>query len=311
MERLAPIALFVYKRPEHTRRTLESLWANAGVEKSDVFIFCDAPAAADDEAGVKAVRKLIRTFKKGAANVEIIEADTNQGLARSIIEGVTRLTDAFGRVIVVEDDLELSPGFVAYMNDALEIYADAPQVMHVGGYMPPVKGALSNTFFHHCATPWGWATWKRAWRFFNPDATDLYNKILEQNRIYEFNADGSYDYLTELHDNVSGKLRTWAVKWHASVFLQNGLCLYPGVSLVQNIGNDGSGVHCPPSDAYFIPQLAQKMTVERLPLRVNPRARKAIRRFYLQKSGVPAWKRLRSDLMRALLPYSIIRALKK
>ena len=58
--------------------------------------------------------------------VHIIEREKNYGLARSIIDGVTTQVNAYGRTIVLEDDLVTAPYFLQFMNSALEMYKDEP-----------------------------------------------------------------------------------------------------------------------------------------------------------------------------------------
>src|ERR1700712_976369 len=134
MQNLAPIALFVYNRPEHTRRTLSYLQKNLLADESRLFIFSDAPKTADDKAKVEEVRQLIKEVT-GFKSVKIINRKENLGLANSIISGVTQLVNEYGKVIVFEDDLLSSPFTLQYFNEALTRYANEEKVMHIGAYM--------------------------------------------------------------------------------------------------------------------------------------------------------------------------------
>ena len=165
---LAPIALFVYGRADLTRRTLDALAANPLADRSELIIFSDGPRKPDDGPKIEAVRNLVADVK-GFARVEIVAAPTNLGLAQSIKGGVTRVAGAFGRVIVLEDDIETSPHFLAYMNDGLDRYAGEARVAAVSGYHPPMDIALPETFFQRDAECWGWGTWQRAWSGFETD----------------------------------------------------------------------------------------------------------------------------------------------
>lgn len=111
-------------------------------------------------------------MKLSGSNATIIEAEANRGLANSIIAGVTKLCDEYGRVIVLEDDLVVSPVFLTYMNAALDKYEDVEDVMQVSGYIFPVTAFENNTeaMFLPFTTSWGWATWGRAWKYFDPEA---------------------------------------------------------------------------------------------------------------------------------------------
>ena len=247
---LTPIALFVYKRPHHTRKTLESLMANAEFQDSPLYVFCDGAKRIKDIPLVRETRELIRFYELD--NATIIERGENMGLANSIITGVTELCNKYGRVIVVEDDLYLSPYFLKYMNTALDTYEEYDEVMHISGYMFPVRGQLPETFFYRATSCWGWGTWKRAWDKFEPDAHTLLAGFKNRKKRREFDIQGSMKYYRMLILQAIGMSDSWAIRWYASVFLKNGLCLHPGKSLVNNIGHDDSGAHCDCTYAYDV-----------------------------------------------------------
>lgn len=250
---LAPIALFVYNRPEHTRQTVQHLLANRQADVSRLYIFSDGPQSPESAADVEEVRRYIRGIG-GFKKIEIVEHRENLGLARSIINGVTRLCAEHGSAIVLEDDLVLSTCFLDYMNAALARYRDEQRVMHVSGYMFPVlePHVLPETFFYRATSCWGWATWDRAWRYFEDDAAKLLSRIQDRGLEYEFNILGTTDYVSMLRNQARGNIDSWAVRWYASLFLQGGMSLHPAVSLVRNIGHDGTGAHCVTTDAYDV-----------------------------------------------------------
>src|SRR6266567_758437 len=98
----SPIALFVYNRPDLTRRTLEALAANSFASRSDLIVFSDGPKTEAEAAKVEAVRDFVSSFK-GFARIQLVCASHNHGLGHSIIEGVTRAMGEYGRAIVMED----------------------------------------------------------------------------------------------------------------------------------------------------------------------------------------------------------------
>lgn len=247
----APIALFTYNRLWHTRQTVETLAANDLACETDLFVFSDAARSVSQEAAVQEVRDYIRTVT-GFRSVSIVEREENLGLARSIIEGVTALVAERGRVIVLEDDLKTSRYFLRYMNDALEFYQEDERVASIHGYIYPVQRALPETFFLRGADCWGWATWKRAWDLFEPDGKKLFNELKKRNLLKEFDFNGAYRFSGMLEDQYLGRNASWAIRWYASAFLADKLTLYPGRSLVQNIGNDASGTHCGESRKYDV-----------------------------------------------------------
>ena len=250
---LAPIALFGYKRPEHLVRTLEALKASPLACASELHVFSDGPKHSADRPAVEQVRALIRDLK-GFAQVLVHERVENLGLAQSVIEGVTELSRSYGRVIVLEDDLVVAPGFLTFMNQALQLYQDEPKVMQVSGYMFPVAHSerIGSTFLCRVPTSWGWGTWERAWRLLDLDSAKLLNLLQGEGQQYEFNVKGSYPYFEHLKLQADGQLDVWGVRWYASMFIAGGLCVYPGQSMVQNIGMDGSGAHCGISQSFDV-----------------------------------------------------------
>ncbi len=238
-----PIALFVYNRPWHTQKTVEALQKNELASESDLFIFSDAPKKPEAVTAVQEVREYIKTVG-GFKSVSIVERDINFGLANSIIDGVTRMCNEYGRVIVLEDDLVTSPYFLRYMNDALDLYEHEENVISIHGYIYPVAEKLPETFFLRGADCWGWATWKRGWELFEQDGRRLLEELCRQKLTDKFDMDNSYPYTKMLRAQIAGKNTSWAIRWYASAFLQNKLTLYPGNSLVLNIGMDDSGTHC-------------------------------------------------------------------
>lgn len=245
----APIVLFVYNRPQHTRRTVEALLKNEQAGNSDLIIYADAAKTASAASAVQAVREYIKTIT-GFKSVRIVERPNNFGLASSVIDGVTHVVNEYGRVIVLEDDLVTSPYFLKYMNDGLIRYEHESAVISIHGYVYPVKEALPETFFLRGADCWGWATWKRGWDLFESDGAKLLAELIRKGLTQKFDFEGAYPYIKMLKDQIKGKNSSWAIRWHASAFLANKMTLYPGSSLVLNIGNDSSGTHCGTTDVF-------------------------------------------------------------
>ncbi len=252
MQNLAPIALFVYNRPQHTLRTLKFLAKNELAEDSRLYIFSDGPKSAQDEAKVQEVRDIIKNVT-GFKSIKILGREKNLGLANSIIEGVSQLTTDYGKVIVFEDDLISSPYTLRYFNDALNQYQDQVKVMHIGAYMYPInpKEQMPESFFFRAATSWGWATWESAWKNFEPNIDVLMSKFTPK-MIQDFSIDGTMNFWKQMKEFKKGKNNSWAIRWYASIFLKNGLTLNPGKSLIQNIGHDGTGVHSGLNEIYNV-----------------------------------------------------------
>lgn len=274
----APIALFAYARLDHLRQTVTSLLTNAECRETRLYVFCDGPKHEGLKAQTDSVRAYVDRIE-GFASVTRICRDQNLGLARSIIDGVSDALTRHDSVIVMEDDLMVSPYFLKFMNDGLRLYRDEERVASIHGYCYPVEETLPETFFLCGADCWGWATWSRAWRHFEPDGQKLLSELKRKGLMRAFDLDGAYPFTRMLRNQVIGKNDSWAVRWHASCFLKNLLTLYPGRSLVNNIGTDDSGTHCATTDDFLQVLAETPVTVARIDLQECHLARKSFIRF--------------------------------
>jgi hypothetical protein len=276
---LAPIVLFTYNRLWHTKQIVEALQKNIYAEQSHLFIFSDGPKTEKDEPKVKEVREYLRTIKC-FKNIEIIERDKNWGLANNIIDGITKVVNQYGRVIVLEDDLVTSPYFLKFMNDGLNIYEEEEKVVSVHGYVYPIKG-LPEIFFLRGADCWGWATWKRGWDLFEKDGKKLLDELEKRKLTKLFDFNGAYPYTKMLKDQVEGKVDSWAIRWYASGFIHEKLTLYPGISLVKHIGD--LGTHIKGNSWWFDVELSEKpIFVKRIPPIEDPQVRKKFENFFFR-----------------------------
>lgn len=243
----APIALFTYNRPDKTKTVIEFLQRNAEAKDSDLFIFSDGPKNEKAIEGVKSNREYIHLVQESSRefkwfkDVTIIERDKNWGLANSLIAGITELCEKYGRVIVVEDDLILSPYFLKFMNDGLNKYENDERVSAISGFLNPIDCEAPEAFFLRYFACWGWATWKRAWDLLNTDPKDLLRQLRWKKNDFDMNSMGSFYGI--LYCQKVGLNDSWAVLFYASTFLKNKLVLYPGKSLTLIGGADGSGTH--------------------------------------------------------------------
>lgn len=270
----SPIALFVYARPEHTRHTLATLAANRGASETDLIVFADGSRGPDSDAGVAAVREIVRGAR-GFRSVVMHERPRNFGLARNIIDGVSQVLTEHETVIVVEDDMETSPGFLEYMNGGLHHFADDARVASIHGYVYATEVALPEAFFIRGADCWGWGTWRRAWRLFEADGAKLLAELERRELTRLFDFDGTYPYTEMLRRQIDGKVNSWAIRWYASAFLADALTLYPGRSFVRNIGFDGSGVHSGVSGKFEVELADTSIDFDRVPIEEDAKARAA------------------------------------
>lgn len=288
---LAPVLLFTYNRPSHTRKTLDALLDNKLSSESELFVFSDGYKDETDKKEVLEVRELIHTIR-GFKKVRVIENNENLGLAKSIINGVTRVIDEHGKAIVLEDDLLTSPYFLTFMNEALDTFEDTNRVGHVHGYCYPLS-ELPDAFLIQWTGSWGWGTWKRAWKQFNPDGEMLLQEIEQRNLSRTFDFNGKYPYTRMLRRQVKGQNDSWAIRWNASLFLNDKLSVNAGKSLVRNIGFDGSGTHSSNQDIFATNLHQGELSISISAIEENKIARKLFERYYQKTNSFWAKARRR------------------
>jgi hypothetical protein len=298
MNDLSPIVLFVYNRPWHTKQTVEALQKNELANKSELFIYCDNAKNKGAQKSVDEVRNFVKNIK-GFKKITIIKRKRNWGLACSIIDGVTKIVNEYGKIIVLEDDLVTSPYFLEFMNDGLKMYKDDLKVASIHGYIYPIK-SLPDTFFIKGADCWGWATWKNRWSVFEPNGRMLLNDLKSRKLKKEVNFNNSFDYTKMLKDQIQGKNNSWAIRWYVSAFLKNMLTLYPGKSLVQNIGFDNSGSHCGFTEIFLVEINNGVISNNKIKIIEDVDSRKKMEIFFRSTKG-GVFQRVKSKIKRIIL----------
>lgn len=273
MNKVAPVVLFVYNRPEHTKKMIESLANNALSNETEVYIFSDNAKKEKDKINVEKVRKIIRETKqkKIFKNVIINEAEKNKGLANSVIEGVTKVINEHGKAIVLEDDLVLSTTFLQYMNNALKFYEKNEKIWSISGYNLPItipKNYKEDVYLSYRGCSWGWATWKDRWDTVDWDVKD-YNKFKHSYKRRKRLNRGGPDMAQMLDFQMKGLCDSWAIRWCYEQSKQDRYTVYPTKSLIQNKGTDGSGTHSGNTNLFDtknyneIPKLKEDLTINK------------------------------------------------
>ncbi len=240
----APIILFVYKRFEHIKKTIESLCRCELADESILYIFSDGPKAGDEKE-VARVREYLRNIS-GFREVKVVERSENYGIEKSVIVSVTEILSMYPAVIVLEDDLIVAKTFLSYMNYALDKYLDKKDVFYISAYnyWEKASNRLPDSMLLRMPSTWGWATWRDRWKFFC-EVPDGVERILNDSRLFKRYAydNAIPEWAFMLSEQYEKGKYTWDVLWYIVLFNNKGLVLIPNSKLVKNIGFDGSGEH--------------------------------------------------------------------
>lgn len=241
--KLAPVVLFVFNRPDHTRLTVDCLSKNELAVETDLIVYSDGPRNEDDILNIQQVRKIIQNID-GFKSINIVERPKNLGLSNNIYEGVTEVFKTYDKVIVLEDDLLTSPKFLEFMNNALDMYQGEPKVFGVTGYSFTDVSQIKSAYFLPFTSSWGWGTWKSKWQSFERNDEKLRLILAREDIRKKFDLDGAYDFSGMINQQLWKRINSWAIYWYAFVFEHDGLFLFPPQSYIKNIGFDGTGTHC-------------------------------------------------------------------
>jgi glycosyltransferase involved in cell wall biosynthesis len=250
---LAPVVIFAYNRVDHLEKTIECLKNSKYSDCTEVYVFSDG-ARTDKPEDIEKIQN-VRLYLNGISgfkNITIIKREQNYGLAKNIILGITQIIDKYGKVIVIEDDICITPFFLQYMNDALYLYENESEIMEIGGFMPSIfeNESLPETFFLPWTTSWGWATWKRSWELFERNPQKLINTISKEDKYILTMYGTENGQWKQVIRNAQNELFTWAVFFSATVVQNHGKVLYTREAVCWNIGFDGSGENCGANKAY-------------------------------------------------------------
>lgn len=317
----SPILLFTYNRPEHTKNLLDSLSKNEEAKHSTLYIFCDGAkdnATENILSKIKEVHKIANNENRFKETIVIIQ-EKNKGLANSIIDGVTSIIKEYGTVIVLEDDIIVSPYFLFYMNDGLDRYKNNENVGEIGACNHFACGNnFPNYFISPMAETLGWATWKNRWEKFSNDAVYLYKELEKNNLTNKFNAYGSYDMMGMLKDHIFGKVNSWAIQWQAIMVLNNWYCIHANISYTNHI-ESFNATHAPIN---IVPPLQnQKPIIETIEIKESQTVIKALKRGYSGKGDyfgniskkykIKKLKKLLKAILLFLIPFGIVNLFKK
>lgn len=241
----APIIVFGFNRPLQFKRAIDSLLSNPEAKWSDLYVFIDGPRAGNinDETEVENVFKESKKIS-GFRNITINKLSSNNGLAKSIISGVSQVIIKYGSAIVLEDDLIVQPNFLSFMNLGLSQFKESKQVWSICGYSNKIQTPDKYQFDGYFCTrssSWGWGTWHDRWESVIWSFNN-WNEWRSMNR--DFNKWGGSDCFSMLKACKDGKNHSWAIRFCFNQFLQDKVSLFPVKSLVINDGFDGNGTNC-------------------------------------------------------------------
>lgn len=221
-----------YKRTRYLPVLIDSLLAQRK-PRHHILIVSDGAKGAQDQSMVDHVRNALARYIR-QEGLSVIFRDDNFGLKRNIEQSVDEACENYPRFIVVEDDIAVSAGFLAYMDHYLDLYEAVDDVCCVAGYSYLKPDFLGNSAHHYLVRGGdclAWGSWSKVWqRIYEPNSEIVLKKVQERISKQVLNRNGSYNYMKMLTDNVHD-LKSWAINWYAVSCATNMFTVYPTRSL--------------------------------------------------------------------------------
>lgn len=234
------LALFVYIRPEHTKKVIESIQRNH-FEK--IYIFQDGLRNEKDRADWEKVTELIKGINFTETEIHISEE--NKGLANSIIKGMNYVFERHETAIALEDDVVLADGFKRLAETLFDKYKDNKRIMSIcgGGYGVVIPEEYEyDIYFSYRMSSVAFGTWKDRWARFERNPIMLKEIYADPCKKEMLEAAGG-DIEKMMVASLKGSNDTWATYWAMYQINQLGFHIIPTKGYAVDIGREGSGTN--------------------------------------------------------------------
>jgi hypothetical protein len=239
-----PVLLIIFNRPENTRRVFEAI---RKITPLKLFISADGPRGSRNEESdlCEKTRQIIEEID-WPCEVFRNYSNINIGCDAHIESAVTWFFEHVDYGVVLEDDCIPNISFFIFCKTLLEKYADDTKVMHINGsnfQFGKIRGE-SSYYFSKYSHSWGWATWKRSWKYYDSkmsafpafDQEEKINSILSTQREKNF----WLKFFRKLH---VGSYPFWDARWTFAIWSRGGVCVTPNVNMISNTGYGTSATH--------------------------------------------------------------------
>ncbi len=244
----APILISVYNRYAHFKKCIQALQQNTLATESNLYIVSDAASKEDDEDVIEQIRAYVNKIR-GFNNVTLLANPCNKGSVQSINDARKFIFSKYDRYIFMEDDIQVGPYFLDYMNTCLDKYASYNNVFAISGYNHSLKIPKKypyDVYFIPSCPAWGIAYWRDKHQKYDENVNERFLDFVKENEHY-LETFKKYAYTTYklLLRNIRGEINSGDTRKTFYEFSQGLVTAIPVNTLTKNNGNDGSGEHCP------------------------------------------------------------------
>jgi hypothetical protein len=240
---IAPVLFLIFNRPETTKRVFEEI---RKAKPSKIYVVADGPRNGNDKDKVRCeeARNVISKIDWNC-EVKTLFRETNLGCGPGIASAISWFFEHESEGIILEDDCLPSQTFFRFCSELLEKYRFDTRVMEIGGnnYEKPYQREAEFSYSFSAITYiWGWATWKRAWKYYDFEMKS-FKEIQKKSYLKHY-----YDTICEKEffqyifekmyqgDEQTNRKTIWDYQWQFTCHINSGLVIVPNRNLVKNIG---------------------------------------------------------------------------
>jgi hypothetical protein len=236
-----PVLYMVFNRLDTVKKTFQEI---KKVKPKKLFIAADGPRTPEEKKKTDEVRAFILKNINWKCKVNTLFRDKNLGCKYAVSSAIDWFFNNVEYGIILEDDCLPSQSFFRFCQEMLIKYKDNERIMHISGTNVEERSDIKESyFFSQTFNVWGWATWRRAWKFYDVEMKDWkkinqkeYLKSFDYNIIGRIRSKRIYDL------TYRGKLNTWDYQWDFICNLKKGICVVPKLNLITNLGFE-EGTH--------------------------------------------------------------------
>ncbi len=239
-----PVAFFGFNRPDCTKIVFEAI---RSYSPEKLFLVADGPRSdvPTDMARCESVREIMQAVD-WPCEVHLNFSEQNMGCRNRMSSGIDWVFSQVEEAIFLEDDCVPCPDFFTFCTEMLTYYRDNPKVMHIGGANFQKGRIRGDGSYYFSVYPhvWGWASWRRAWQFYD-SKMQLWPQAKEAKwiaKVFSTRLESEY-WESMLEGAYSGTINTWCFPWAYTCWRKNSMSIIPNVNLITNIGAGPDATH--------------------------------------------------------------------
>lgn len=238
------IIFIIFNRPRHTKLVFESIKKQ---RPKKLFIIADGPRNTHlgEDILCEQARKITSQIDWDCS-VYRNYSDINLGCKNRIVTGLNWAFSLTDEAIILEDDCLPHDDFYTFCQLLIEKYRDTEDIFSISGsnFHDGMKFSSASYYFSKYAACWGWATWARAWKFYDPSLSfwPEYSSSKEWEMVMQNLEERKY-WEPLINQTYNNQIDTWDYQWSVSIWKKNGINITPNVNLVSNIGFGPDATH--------------------------------------------------------------------